>query len=122
MGRSEQHVLTIYVLSDDELDAFYKDLDRDQDGYITFDELEARLKEVHEEIAPIPQRHHLITRPGETCRRTSTAIGLGSTRSCVVCCLAVVPVSVGGISSNVLNHGKYPARCRLISKLSMTRT
>ena len=46
-------------LSDEEINAFFEDLDKDKDGFITFDELEAKLHEVHEELAPEPQKHHL---------------------------------------------------------------
>lgn len=47
-------------LSDDEINAFFDDLDRDKDGYVTFDEVETKLHEVHEELAPTLQRHHLL--------------------------------------------------------------
>lgn len=46
-------------LTPDEVDAFFQDLDKDRDGFVTFDELEAKLHEVHEELAPEPQAHHL---------------------------------------------------------------
>lgn len=46
-------------LSDQEIEDFFHDIDRDGDGVITFDELEAKLEEVHEEIAPQAQQHHL---------------------------------------------------------------
>ena len=46
-------------LTDYEIDAIFKDLDRDNDGSITFVELEAKLNEVHKELAPVPQKHHL---------------------------------------------------------------
>ncbi|KAK3722508.1 hypothetical protein LTR37_002500 [Vermiconidia calcicola] len=46
-------------LSNEEIDAFFDDLDKDKDGYVTFDELEAKLQESHKELAPVPQKHHL---------------------------------------------------------------
>ena len=39
-------------LSNDEINAFFNDLDKDKDGYITFDELEQKLHDVHEELPP----------------------------------------------------------------------
>ncbi len=47
------------TLSEKEIDAFFDDIDRDNDGLITFDELEQKLDDVHDELAPEPQRHHL---------------------------------------------------------------
>ncbi|KXS98697.1 hypothetical protein AC578_1255 [Pseudocercospora eumusae] len=47
-------------LTDKEINDFFDDLDRDKDGYVTFEELEAKLHEVHEELAPQLQRHHLL--------------------------------------------------------------
>lgn len=46
-------------LTDQEINAFFDDLDTDNDGSITFQEMEAKLHKVHEEIAPQPQKHHL---------------------------------------------------------------
>lgn len=46
-------------LSEDEIDKFFEELDTDKDGFISFDELEAKLEAVHEEIAPNPRSHHL---------------------------------------------------------------
>lgn len=46
-------------LSDEEINAFFEDLDRNRDGFVTFEELEAKLHEVHQELAPDPQKHHL---------------------------------------------------------------
>lgn len=46
-------------LTQDEINAFFDDLDRDKDGYVTFNELEAKLRDAHKELAPVPQRHHL---------------------------------------------------------------
>ncbi|KAK3632211.1 hypothetical protein LTR22_020724 [Elasticomyces elasticus] len=46
-------------LTDDEINKFFDELDKDKSGYITFDELEHKLKQVHDELAPEPQKHHL---------------------------------------------------------------
>ncbi|OQO12894.1 hypothetical protein B0A48_02358 [Cryoendolithus antarcticus] len=46
-------------LSDAEIKAFFHDIDKDNNGYVTFDELEAKLHAVHEELAPKPQKHNL---------------------------------------------------------------
>jgi respiratory burst oxidase len=47
-------------LTDDEINKFFDELDADKDGRISFEELEAKLHEVHEELAPEPQKHHLL--------------------------------------------------------------
>lgn len=47
-------------LSDDEIKAFFADLDCDRDGFITFQELEQKLHDVHDEIAPKLQKHHIL--------------------------------------------------------------
>lgn len=47
-------------LADDEIDAFFQDLDRDNDGFVVFEELEAKLHQVHEELAPEPKKHHIV--------------------------------------------------------------
>lgn len=46
-------------LSEDEIEAFFADIDTDKDGVVTIDELEAKLEKVHDEIAPEPEKHHL---------------------------------------------------------------
>lgn len=46
-------------LTDQGIHAFFEDIDVDKDGSITFSELEAKLHEVHQELAPEPQKHHL---------------------------------------------------------------
>ncbi|KAF4631951.1 hypothetical protein G7Y89_g6177 [Cudoniella acicularis] len=46
-------------LSEEEIDEFVEDLDRDSDGFIDYDEVEAKLDEVHDEIAPEPKPHNL---------------------------------------------------------------
>ena len=46
-------------LSEEEIQSFFSDLDKDSDGYITIQELEAKLEEVHAELAPEPQKHNL---------------------------------------------------------------
>lgn len=47
-------------LSEQEINAFFDDIDKDKDGHITFDELEKKLYEVHKELAPEPRKHHLL--------------------------------------------------------------
>lgn len=47
-------------LSDDEINQFFDALDANKDGYVNFQELEAKLREVHEELAPEPKKHHLL--------------------------------------------------------------
>lgn len=47
-------------LSDDEISAFFEDVDKDNSGYVDFAELEAKLIAVHEELAPNPMKHHLL--------------------------------------------------------------
>lgn len=39
-------------LTDEEIEDFFKDLDRNNDGYVNFEELDKKLHEVYEEIAP----------------------------------------------------------------------
>ncbi|SMY27133.1 unnamed protein product [Zymoseptoria tritici ST99CH_1A5] len=47
-------------LSDDEINKFFDELDLDKDGSVTFEEMEQKLHDVHEELAPEPQKHHLL--------------------------------------------------------------
>lgn len=47
-------------LTDEEVDQFFQDLDKDKDGFVVFDELEAKLHEVHKELAPEPKKHHIL--------------------------------------------------------------
>ena len=47
------------ALTEQEINAFFDDIDTDKDDFVTFDELEAKLQKVHEELAPEPQKHHL---------------------------------------------------------------
>lgn len=47
------------ALSDAEIEEFFKDIDADGDGNVTFAELEAKLAEVHKELAPNPDAHDL---------------------------------------------------------------
>ncbi|KAI5364869.1 Putative EF-hand domain, ferric reductase, NAD binding domain, riboflavin synthase-like beta-barrel [Septoria linicola] len=47
-------------LTDDEIEAFFQDIDRNNDGHVNFEELEKKLHEVHEEIAPNLQGHHIL--------------------------------------------------------------
>ena len=49
----------IQHLSDKEISEFLDDLDKNNDGYIAYNELEKKLDEVHEEIAPEPKPHNL---------------------------------------------------------------
>jgi respiratory burst oxidase len=46
-------------LRDEEIEELYNDFDHDQDGRVSFKDLEATLKSIYDEIAPVPQRHHL---------------------------------------------------------------
>lgn len=57
----------VQYLTDDEIKKFIDDLDRDNNGYIDYWELEHKLDEVHKEIAPKAQPHHLHheSRPDE---------------------------------------------------------
>lgn len=50
------------VLSDEEIEAFFQDLDKDKNGFVDFEELEKKLQEVHKELAPDLKKHH-ITHP-----------------------------------------------------------
>lgn len=49
----------ITPLSDDEIKEFLDDLDHNNDGKISYNEIEAKLDQVHDEIAPNPLPHHL---------------------------------------------------------------
>jgi dual oxidase len=49
----------IQYLSDEEVQEFLKDLDRDKNGWISYAEVEHKLDRVHEEIAPHAKPHHL---------------------------------------------------------------
>ncbi|KAH7135232.1 FAD-binding domain-containing protein [Dendryphion nanum] len=57
----------VQYLTDDEIKKFIDDLDKDNNGYIDYWELEHKLDEVHKEIAPKAQPHHLHheSRPDE---------------------------------------------------------
>ena len=46
-------------LTDEEIKEFLDDLDHNNDGKISYKEIEAKLDQVHEEIAPNPLPHHL---------------------------------------------------------------
>ncbi|KAK3675150.1 hypothetical protein LTR78_005084 [Recurvomyces mirabilis] len=46
-------------MSEDEINAFFDDLDKDKNGSVSFAELEARLHEIHNELAPEPAKHNL---------------------------------------------------------------
>ena len=47
------------TLTEEEINSFFDDIDADKDGFVTFDELEAKLEQVHMELAPEPKDHHL---------------------------------------------------------------
>lgn len=47
-------------LNEKEINNFFDDLDKDKDGRITFNELESKLHEVHQELAPKLQKHHIL--------------------------------------------------------------
>jgi len=46
-------------LSDEEIKEFLDDLDHNNDGKISYEEIETKLDQVHDEIAPNPLPHHL---------------------------------------------------------------
>ena len=46
-------------LSDKEIGEFFNELDKDNDGSVTYAELEAKLSQIHQEVAPEPEKHHL---------------------------------------------------------------
>ena len=48
-----------HLLTDQEIEAFLDDLDRNKDGFIDFDEVDRKLVEVHAEIAPTARKHNL---------------------------------------------------------------
>ena len=50
------------VLTDEEIESFFQDLDKDKNGFVDFEELEKKLLEVHKELAPELKKHH-ITHP-----------------------------------------------------------
>ncbi|CZT21970.1 related to NADPH oxidase homolog 1 [Ramularia collo-cygni] len=47
-------------LSDDEINKFFDALDINKNGLVNFEELEAKLRQAHQELAPEPQAHHLL--------------------------------------------------------------
>jgi respiratory burst oxidase len=47
-------------LSDEEINSFFDALDANKNGYVNFEELEAKLRDVHKELAPEPKKHHLL--------------------------------------------------------------
>lgn len=62
------------VLTDDEIEAFFQDLDKDKNGYVDFEELEKKLHEVHKELAPDLKKHHITHPQGEIWRKTRSTI------------------------------------------------
>lgn len=53
MGATQQY------LTDEEINKFIDDLDRDNNGHIDYGELEHKLDEVGKQLAPKPKRHHI---------------------------------------------------------------
>ena len=49
----------IRYLSDEEVQDFLNSLDSDKDGYISYAEIEDKLDQVHDEIAPVAEAHNL---------------------------------------------------------------
>lgn len=49
----------IRYLSDEEVQDFLDSLDSDKDGYISYAEIEDKLNQVHDEIAPVAEAHNL---------------------------------------------------------------
>lgn len=47
------------TLTDEEIDNFYKEIDTNNDGHVSFEELEQRLEKVYTELVPEPRKHHL---------------------------------------------------------------
>lgn len=47
-------------LTDNEINKFFDALDTDKDGLVNFEEMEAKLRNVFEELAPEPQDHHHV--------------------------------------------------------------
>lgn len=47
-------------LSDDEINKFFDALDANKNGSVNFEELEAKLRHAHKELAPEPKKHHLL--------------------------------------------------------------
>lgn len=52
----------VQFLSHEEIDEFLDDLDHDGDGYVDYTEVERKLDQAHEELAPDPAAHHVIAR------------------------------------------------------------
>lgn len=55
-------------LRDDEIEELYHEFDHDKDGKVSFEDVEATLRSVLEELAPRPHRHHL-THPDRSTSR-----------------------------------------------------
>lgn len=67
-------------LTDEEIEDFFKDLDRNNDGYVNFEELDKKLHEVHEEIAPQLQKHHILHPRDAMLRRALATMEMGCMR------------------------------------------
>jgi predicted ferric reductase len=46
-------------LTNEEIEKFFKELDANNNGSVDFNELEKKLEQIHEELAPEPRSHHL---------------------------------------------------------------
>lgn len=51
--------MSVQCLTDAEIEEFVNDLDRNNDGFIDYEEIELKLDQAHNEIAPEAQPHHL---------------------------------------------------------------
>src|SRR5688572_1532088 len=52
----------IQYLTDDEIKQFIDDLDHNSDGHIDYSEVERKLDEAHDELAPNAKAHHVVKR------------------------------------------------------------
>ena len=59
----------VEYLSEEEINEFLDDLDKNKNGFIEYDEVEHKLDEVHKEIAPDPKPHHLHHEDREDAQR-----------------------------------------------------
>lgn len=48
------------VLSDEEIESFFQELDKDKNGFVDFEELEKKLHEVHKELMPEIKKHSIL--------------------------------------------------------------
>jgi dual oxidase len=61
-------------LTEKEIDDFLNDLDKNNNGYIDYVEVERKLDEVHKEIAPEPKPHHFHHEDGESFYRAGPKV------------------------------------------------